>query len=229
MRGERSSTRHAGTGRFGSSPHARGTPLHRIPDRRRGRFIPACAGNAMKGATALSLFTVHPRMRGERTNWVRQAMTSIGSSPHARGTHPEQAGQWQSTRFIPACAGNAAGRYKGGRAQTVHPRMRGERTADQIAQGKVYGSSPHARGPRMARRPGSARCRFIPACAGNAGRSRRCSSWCAVHPRMRGERSSTHMSRWSRPGSSPHARGTLFILVLFNSQPRFIPACAGNA
>ena len=168
-------------------------------------------------------------MRGERNEGRDCPFIVHGSSPHARGTHPEQAGQWQSTRFIPACAGNAAGRYKGGRAQTVHPRMRGERRLGRDITRSGVGSSPHARGTRMARRPGSARCRFIPACAGNARSASRPEPSSTVHPRMRGERSSSLFCSIPSRGSSPHARGTPMKGPSQCVIWRFIPACAGNA
>ena len=52
------------------------------------RFIPACAGNACVADTMGTLYSVHPRMRGERAKRFNEK--------DAR------------TRFIPACAGNAS-------------------------------------------------------------------------------------------------------------------------
>jgi hypothetical protein len=70
---------------------------------------------------------------------------------------------------------------------------------------------------------------FMPACAGNAYGP--CSSrWAiAVHPRMRGERLILAKGKSPSAGSSPHARGTLHVRVLWFRIYRFIPACAGNA
>ena len=107
MRGERGS---AGIGAlifYGSSPHARGTPPHPFPIEPGPRFIPACAGNASRLSRAPSCCTVHPRMRGER-GYCGALWTSItGSSPHARGTPCRTHYSGNSSRFIPACAGNA--------------------------------------------------------------------------------------------------------------------------
>ena len=66
MRGERPSGMPAWRMDDGSSPHARGTRGwggRHVP---RGRFIPACAGNATMAANPPEGRTVHPRMRGER-------------------------------------------------------------------------------------------------------------------------------------------------------------------
>ena len=112
-------------------------------------------------------------------------------------------------RFIPACAGNAAGFPADQPRSTVHPRMRGERRVNSSGPGDHCGSSPHARGTPhpTPKQPGNPR--FIPACAGNAAVPSIPLVELAVHPRMRGER----------------MRGKL------NVHPcrRFIPACAGNA
>ena len=46
---------------------------------------------------------------------------------------------------------------------------------------------------------------------------------------MRGERVVIVVPASVLPGSSPHARGTLRILIRRKPEKRFIPACAGNA
>ncbi|SAI49135.1 Domain of uncharacterised function (DUF2825) [Bordetella ansorpii] len=90
------------------------------------------------------------------------------------------------------------------------------------------GSSPHARGTHALGRVVLRLGRFIPACAGNTSKRIRVPRIRTVHPRMRGEHSFTRRAwRWML-GSSPHARGTLTTVPLFQQQRRFIPACAGN-
>ena len=71
--------------------------------------------------------------------------------------------------------------------------------------------------------------RFIPACAGNACSGRFPRFPPAVHPRMRGERRKINRHSGVAAGSSPHARGTRVGERVGNRNPRFIPACAGNA
>ena len=110
----------------GSSPHARGTRLRTLRCTRPG--------------------AVHPRMRGERLHRSDVLSSGPGSSPHARGT-PELPGPARMTfRFIPACAGNAISMPGGIVGGTVHPRMRGERSAGFPSSPSPSGSSPHARG-----------------------------------------------------------------------------------
>ncbi len=50
----------------------------------------------------------------------------------------------------------------------------------------------------------------------------------AVHPHMRGEHRSPWSARCSRPGSSPHAWGTLSLTQGSPKPSRFIPTCVGN-
>ena len=107
--------------------------------------------------------------------------------------------------------------------------MRGERLILGTNLENYYGSSPHARGTLSHSTGISTADRFIPACAGNAASISLAASRWAVHPRMRGERWPNSPAHTAAAGSSPHARGTLSILVCLVCAGRFIPACAGNA
>ena len=107
--------------------------------------------------------------------------------------------------------------------------MRGERFGAGYSMEEQGGSSPHARGTPADLVDCSLISRFIPACAGNAERVPRAYRLSAVHPRMRGERSSASSASVVASGSSPHARGTRRSRPAPAYRPRFIPACAGNA
>ena len=229
MRGERTGSRKARLTHGGSSPHARGTPTYTYSYLYLLRFIPACAGNACFSRLAALNVTVHPRMRGERVV-LRDGLSLLdGSSPHARGTREPVPGGDHPNRFIPACAGNAHLANFRCRIDTVHPRMRGERTVVSRSTRAAVGSSPHARGTQRHRRLLGLWRRFIPACAGNAVWLNAAPTRPTVHPRMRGERRAERGRTGSLGGSSPHARGTLSLYALRHSSIRFIPACAGNA
>ena len=175
----------------GSSPRTRGTLSNCPGDIGDLRFIPAYAGNAARGAFRRPGRSVHPRMRGERGFAPGIFASTIGSSPHARGTRQCGHRRPDLLRFIPACAGNASASLSDRARATVHPRMRGERISTVTRTELLYGSSPHARGTHWRCTLERHRRRFIPACAGNASRERGCSGCLPVHPRMRGERSST--------------------------------------
>ena len=152
----------------GSSLHTRGTPGRVARIDLVARFIPAYAGNATSAALGGGSHPVHPRIRGERSTPVYRIRHPPGSSPHTRGTLLIYFSPDLRMRFIPAYAGNAFAAQATRLFTTVHPRIRGERTADQIAQGKVYGSSPHTRGTLPRKIQHKAIDRFIPAYAGNA-------------------------------------------------------------
>ncbi len=111
----------------------------------------------------------------------------------------------------------------------VHPRARGERSDAGAVARRAAGSSPRVRGTLgEAPRSWAAR-RFIPARAGNATKPRRPRSTGSVHPRARGERSTSPVHTPIPIGSSPRARGTPESAHLDANLFRFIPARAGNA
>jgi len=148
-------------------------------------------------------------VRGERLNEHGAVILAPGSSPRARGTHLRRSDRPGARRIIPACAGNAVAWPAATTARSDHPRVRGERVLILAARGAHVGSSPRARGTLRARDRPHDRRRIIPACAGNAARSRprRCPG--PDHPRVRGERGLAVEIDPPDTGSSPRARGTL--------------------
>ena len=154
--------------------------------------------------------------------------SSYGSSPRARGTGVVFGLRVTPTRFIPARAGNGSRAAALDILRAVHPRARGERTGFVHPVRFVAGSSPRARGTaeehwRLA--PGT---RFIPARAGNGHTRGMPSGSLPVHPRARGERSTTRGRAVYFRGSSPRARGTAMAAYREAEKERFIPARAGN-
>ena len=158
---------------YGSSPHTRGTPGGAAGRRPGRRFIPAYAGNAAATPRPRPARAVHPRIRGERKTGDLCRKNPDGSSPHTRGTPRGARADGRPGRFIPAYAGNAAG----------------GRTRLKIS----HGSSPHTRGTRANGLHQLKHQRFIPAYAGNAGRTPPGVGRGAVHPRIRGERTSNKL------------------------------------
>ena len=193
MRGERPGSIHESPVLAGSSPHTRGTSCRGQGSRAGRRFIPAYAGNAASSALRRSCAAVHPRIRGERITDKRTGLVHDGSSPHTRGTRYCTNNECETFRFIPAYAGNARS-PRGRRSRpSVHPRIRGERSVAPCQGSVSSGSSPHTRGTHRRADRIAQHHRFIPAYAGNAR------SWCArqtlvsVHPRIRGERTSSKL------------------------------------
>ena len=195
--------------RVGSSPHVRGTPDGLVGGLGHRRFIPACAGNASSPQLMTQWPPVHPRMCGERFCARELSALNTGSSPHVRGT--------------PMAI------VVGAEFSAVHPRMCGERLWISKSLPFFFGSSPHVRGTLLKRQPRPHPMRFIPACAGNAGRLPALGQSHAVHPRMCGERVVPGGNHDMLSGSSPHVRGTRLGCSVPLQAHRFIPACAGNA
>ena len=115
------------------------------------------------------------------------------------------------------------------RAESVHPRLRGELLNGAPLSQDQGGSSPLTRGTQKTAAEGCRNKRFIPAYAGNSeGRISRARPF-AVHPRLRGELRFSPSKCGSGCGSSPLTRGTPGKLRSTDPQTRFIPAYAGNS
>ena len=125
-RGEHGSF-HAGAGSInGSSPRSRGTCAYYALGFLSDRFIPALAGNMVKGLVAVQ--------------------TLFGSSPRSRGTLRNPPRDGDQGRFIPALAGNIRARQTLPSIDAVHPRARGEHTNAPPIVPLTVGSSPRSRG-----------------------------------------------------------------------------------
>ena len=212
----------------GSSPRGRGTRQRTRRRRLPVRFIPARAGNATSRRPRGRAASVHPRAGGERSTIDSTFFRSIGSSPRGRGTPRLLVHEQVEHRFIPARAGNAAGRRRSCRrrpvhparagnaaracahrsSSTVHPRAGGERRGHREGRLMSDGSSPRGRGTRAQRHPERPRARFIPARAGNATSPIASCAVTSVHPRAGGERMAGRSFGRSSHGSSPRGRGT---------------------
>ena len=153
---------------YGSSPRVRGTVRRHIRGDRRVRFIPAGAGNSLRGGSFCGLRAVHPRGCGEQTVIDAHILRNRGSSPRVRGTgHRGDLCRWQH-RFIPAGAGNRRVWSAAQSANAVHPRGCGEQTSGAPGMFDFHGSSPRVRGTGPHRQGGRLHPRFIPAGAGNS-------------------------------------------------------------
>ncbi len=227
-RGEHVPASSASTTKRGSSPLARGTLRSCSPCSTYRRFIPAGAGNTAAVAPSERRRAVHPRWRGEHGEPELVEADDLGSSPLARGTRFLSGQPFATARFIPAGAGNTLGLSPSRHPGTVHPRWRGEHGIEAVSQDRDGGSSPLARGTRIHNLHSDYRDRFIPAGAGNTISLRHGLPPWSVHPRWRGEHSSSSCRLYCSAGSSPLARGTHLAALTRIPQARFIPAGAGN-
>ena len=147
---------------------------------------------------------VHPRTGGEQFKITLGEASKSGSSPHGRGTAAVLVYPAQSTRFIPARAGNRTSWILSWMSLTVHPRTGGEQRRDSRGTNPGCGSSPHGRGTVDYQAS-------------------------AVHPRTGGEQIPVVCSPINSFGSSPHGRGTGGAVGGSIAYGRFIPARAGNS
>ena len=212
----------------GSSPHVRGTWRCVMDYVSFCRFIPARAGNIPLRRRPENKRSVHPRTCGEHCDEVLPGDTVNGSSPHVRGTYSPTKKTLPQTRFIPARAGNMFYDRTVAQTRAVHPRTCGEHTGTGAVPSSTAGSSPHVRGTCSQSVRGRYRRRFIPARAGNIPQHAAKPNQPPVHPRTCGEHYPSLGSNTRSTGSSPHVRGTSYMMPFGYGRARFIPARAGN-
>ena len=162
----------------------------------------------MKHVARMMSPAAHPRSRGEHRSEPCTVSDCPGSSPLARGTRRRGRCLGGCRRLIPARAGNTGLLVVGHYRFPAHPRSRGEHLPPPRSSRHFRGSSPLARGTRLACLRAFASKRLIPARAGNTSPPR-------------------HVAR-PEGGSSPLARGTRLIAPNFSPPARLIPARAGN-
>ncbi len=171
---------------------------------------------------------VYPRWRGELFCALAFCWLSRGLSPLARGTLCRCQHCWRVIRFIPAGAGNTVPRIISLSSSTVYPRWRGEHVGRESFDCPYIGLSPLARGTHQRYRLQLTGSRFIPAGAGNTGKTNIGVRVVPVYPRWRGEHKIHIDKHRVCIGLSPLARGTLYYNRWTRYGARFIPAGAGN-
>ena len=171
----------------GSSPRGRGTLTATADAQVEDWFIPAWAGNTQEKSLPKQMTTVHPRVGGEHPQPRPRGPHPCGSSPRGRGTPTRLLVPLLFRRFIPAWAGNTGLMGAGRSGRTVHPRVGGEHRLTGMIPLPTSGSSPRGRGTQLVRPVRHSDRRFIPAWAGNTGRSSGRPGRQTVHPRVGGE------------------------------------------
>jgi transposase len=151
----------------GPSPLARGACVLGSCRRHPRGSIPARAGSVHSRTATVTLTTVHPRSRGERSTQSRIRPRPKGPSPLARGAWASSCTLCGARRSIPARAGSVRGRIAPTARPRVHPRSRGERFCRTQGNTETEGSSPLARGACARPRVEHPHLGFIPARAGS--------------------------------------------------------------
>ena len=169
----------------------------------------------------------HPRSRGVYRSCCSTSRRRRGSSPLARGLQLVLELGDQGRGIIPARAGFTSAAAPSTAGPRDHPRSRGVYPAAATERAPLGGSSPLARGLRVAHGLDVVSPGIIPARAGftipaYAGSKR---PW--DHPRSRGVYRSSVFPSPKRTGSSPLARGLRHARRVFRRRRGIIPARAG--
>ena len=211
----------------GSSPLARGLQTQPGRPHPRARIIPARAGFTPLSAVSAPSATDHPRSRGVYSAYASSVHSSSGSSPLARGLLTTRLTHCVRVRIIPARAGfTYIGRYVGLKGAD-HPRSRGVYVRVIVEQPRRRGSSPLARGLRVAQGIVSITARIIPARAGFTPATGRTAGHARDHPRSRGVYVVLSILVLTVSGSSPLARGLPGTCRTRRTTRGIIPARAG--
>ena len=170
----------------GSSPLARGLP--QIPESLpiHSRIIPARAGFTDRLVPDVRDARDHPRSRGVYRFPRSRRITTIGSSPLARGLLRIGEGVQMRRGIIPARAGFTSGRTGSTSPARDHPRSRGVYEVPLTIRISQVGSSPLARGLRAIDLNDGRLHRIIPARAGFTRQREERREPCWDHPRSRG-------------------------------------------
>ena len=155
---------------WGTSPRVRGK---RCLSRSRVGwlgYIPACAGEASSRSPSCGQRRVHPRVCGGSRSLIGPSCPALGTSPRVRGKLICGAVRVSPMRYIPACAGEAAGSLRPLVRTGVHPRVCGGSVNTRKLLFLTKGTSPRVRGKPLWMPGGIASKRYIPACAGEAPR-----------------------------------------------------------
>ena len=153
---------------WGTSPRVRGKQSDAPPLPSPPRYIPACAGEAIRRAAASIASAVHPRVCGGSNPTRRRFHRLRGTSPRVRGKQSDAPPLPSPPRYIPACAGEAIRRAAASIASAVHPRVCGGSGCTDEAACCDVGTSPRVRGKRDPAPACRTLCGYIPACAGEA-------------------------------------------------------------
>ena len=170
----------------GSSPLARGLPLHGGIITENIGIIPARAGFTCPDLYCSRVPRDHPRSRGVYTSGLSSLALPSGSSPLARGLPGSARPAQEDPGIIPARAGFTVSKSGAGIHLQDHPRSRGVYQATSGVMSAAAGSSPLARGLPLAAGLIVGVGGIIPARAGFTEPCIRGASAASDHPRSRG-------------------------------------------
>ena len=212
----------------GLSPRGRGKPTLCQPAGRRGRSIPAWAGETGSCPSVWSWGTVYPRVGGGNPSVEQANAQWEGLSPRGRGKPLRRAGQRPVGGSIPAWAGETISRIHKTGVHMVYPRVGGGNRICRWWSPRRTGLSPRGRGKPLRRRPAALIGRSIPAWAGETVSQRAMLCITKVYPRVGGGNHRGNVAETAHEGLSPRGRGKLLSPLRQDSRTGSIPAWAGE-
>ena len=211
----------------GSSPLARGLPFTRRSTGSDIRIIPARAGFTTGFPPGRLRWRDHPRSRGVYQKGGSVLDNLDGSSPLARGLRSTNHSSHSTEGIIPARAGFTNYTEDRSVIDADHPRSRGVYMSEFLTPDHGDGSSPLARGLRVALINNDLNIGIIPARAGFTPGREIPVTHSGDHPRSRGVYSPcVTWGEWM-DGSSPLARGLRCASHWYGMSTGIIPARAG--
>ena len=92
---------------LGSPPRVRGKVFYSPDSPSEAGITPACAGKRRTDSKATLPHEDHPRVCGEKAQWLFFAGFALGSPPRVRGKGLQQSQSTARHRITPACAGKS--------------------------------------------------------------------------------------------------------------------------
>ena len=178
--------------------------------RRRGRSIPAYAGEPQCAGQRAVHATVYPRVCGGTDTRASKAITDPGLSPRMRGNLFVQRVDKFTVGSIPAYAGEPAARHTRPPQSRVYPRVCGGTAGTYRRPANVHGLSPRMRGNPPQGTPGRRNPGSIPAYAGEPPAHTAARPTCTVYPRVCGGTVDANIASVGDEGLSPRMRGNPF-------------------
>ena len=135
----------------GSPPHVRGKDMDTLQTVHDARITPACAGKSGPYTQRPAWSWDHPRMCGEKDNWMPEGVEPEGSPPHVRGKGIRFQRGCSIPGITPACAGKSVMfsiPWPVLTGSPPHVRGKGYNTLGAIMQG---GITPACAGKRLKR------------------------------------------------------------------------------
>ena len=150
----------------GSPPRVRGKGAVKIKAQPQAGITPACAGKRLIVTSHNARTWDHPRVCGEKPEFLKSLSQGAGSPPRVRGKAQRVIAHLHEHGITPACAGKSLICSNCCCCMRDHPRVCGEKSYSLAVLGAASGSPPRVRGKGRT----SSRCAcaagITPACAG---------------------------------------------------------------